>query len=99
MNRTEAIETLRERLPRGATAYTVLRHVARSGMQRGISVHARPGEDDLSYLAAIATGRKQHPNGGVKCNGGGMDMAFELVWSLSSVLYDGDGYALNYRNV
>lgn len=103
--RQEAIELLRHAFPIGSTVHTVVRHVSSSGMQRAISVLLAAtfsGQDeirDVSGWVADATGRKMHPRSqGVKCDGTGMDMAFDLVYSLSRVLYD-DGYALNHRNI
>lgn len=100
---------LREYLPKGSTCYTVLRHVSRSGMLRRISpiaidIERAPGSQTamqptirhLDYLAADVLGRKGANGEGVKCTGAGMDMGFELVYSLAQALY-GDGYALSQR--
>jgi hypothetical protein len=49
-----------------------------------------------SYTIAGVLGRQyseKHGNNAVVCNGCGMDMGFDLVYQLSSVLY-GDGYKI-----
>ncbi|MDE2343997.1 MAG: hypothetical protein KGL63_11525 [Betaproteobacteria bacterium] len=90
---------LRVVAPKGATVYTVLRHVSRSGMQRRISLLLV--EDgrirDISFLAAKALNYAiNREDGGVIINGCGMDMGFELVYNLSCVLHD-DGYAIKHQ--
>jgi hypothetical protein len=83
--------------------YTIIRHVARSGMMREISV-VIPITDDHhntrfvhpSYTIAGLLGwsyTDKHGNNAVIVGGCGMDMGFHLVYSLSSVLY-GDGYKI-----
>lgn len=94
--KTEAIAQLRETFPRGTEVHIILRHVSRSGMERAISVIG-PDLMDVSYLVARATGRRIHPrHDGVKCGGCGMDMGFDLVYSLAMAMYN-DGYALRHR--
>lgn len=93
---TEEIERLRGWLPPGSTAYTVLRHVSRSGMVRDIGLIVMLPDDGgpvhPNYTAAAITGRRLAPNGdGIRCHGAGMDMGFDLVYSLSRALYP-DGY-------
>jgi hypothetical protein len=91
IDKTEAADQLREMLPPGSTARTILRHVSASGMTRWISV-VIDGED-YSWLAARAMGAKLDPKyGGIKRVGCGMDMGFDLVYSLSRTLYP-DGFA------
>ena len=92
----------------GDVLHCILRSVSRSGMCRRIDVYARDKDGDLVYLsgyAAKALGRRVHPAGGVISDGCGMDMGFELVYSLSSLLFrDEDGkhcsegaYALSHQ--
>lgn len=86
----KAREQLRQMFPPGTTVSTVLRHVTSSGMSRSISViHAdTAGPDDVSWLVARAMGEKIDPkHGGIKRGGCGMDMGFDLVYSLSRTLY------------
>jgi len=90
----EAIARLHELLKPGDTVYTILRHVSRSGMMRAISP-VLVGEDgplDITWLVAPATGRKVHQKHyGVIVHGCGMDMGFELVYTLSRRMYP-DGF-------
>jgi hypothetical protein len=85
-------------LTQDAKVYTILRKVSSSGMSRHISlVIAKDGElYDITYYAAAALGESLYETNGhraIRQNGCGMDMGFNLVYNLSSVLY-GDGYAL-----
>jgi hypothetical protein len=90
-DQTEAADQLREMLPPGSTAQTILRHVSASGMTRWISV-VIDGED-YSWLVARAIGTHiDSRHGGLKRVGCGMDMGFDLVYSLSRTLYP-DGFA------
>lgn len=94
--REAARETLREYFPPGSTAYTILRHVSRSGMSRSISVIVIDNENepiDVSFLVARLLGwRLDHERGGVKVSGFGMDMGFHLVYEMSCALYCPDKY-------
>lgn len=88
--REEAIENLRSMLPPGSTVYTILRHVARSGMMRRVSlstiIDGHP--HDLDGRAARACGWTwDRDNGGIRVSGCGMDMGFHLVSQLGMVLY------------
>ena len=80
--RQDAIEHLRELLKPGNTVYTVLRHVSRSGMQRAISpiIMGEDGPYDLTYWASRALDwHVDNSNGGIKVDGCGMDMGFDVV--------------------
>lgn len=90
--REQAIEQLREIFPPGSTVYTVRRNTSRSGASHSISVVTNnwkgDGPSDISFLAARAMADKiDHTHGGIKRHGGGMDMGFDLVYTLSSELY------------
>jgi len=79
----------------GATLYTVLNHVSRSGMYRAISVYAIV-EGEPVWLngwadAVLEWGRDRKHDDGIKCSGAGMDMGFHLVYSLASYLWP-DGF-------
>lgn len=95
--RAEWADDLRGQLPPGSTAYTVLRHVSRSGMLREIDVLAFDCEDGkvqkrwLSYRVAALLGRTLGDRDGIRETGAGMDMGFHLVYSLSRRLY-ADGF-------
>jgi hypothetical protein len=99
----EALESLHNLIKRGDEILTVLRHVSTSGMQRRISllqITGTSGEHiirQFDYLAAKVLGRTMKARlEGVVCNGAGMDMGFDLVYSLSLKMF-GDGYALTHR--
>ena len=93
------MEYARERLlthyvTQGATVYTILRSRSASGMSRTISlVLALDGKvQDITYYAAQALGERLIETNGhraIRQNGGGMDMGFNLVYNLSSVLFNG----------
>ena len=93
--RDEAITELRELLKPGDTVYTVLRHVSRSGMMRAISpmiIQDGGAPWEISHLVCPALERKFHQkHGGVKVHGCGMDMGFELIYTLSRTLFP-DGF-------
>lgn len=86
-----ARERLREMLPPGSTVKTILRHVSRSGMTRAISPVV-DGED-VTYLVlrAVPGWRFNSRHGGITQEGCGMDMGFNLVYTLSATLYP-DGF-------
>ncbi len=87
----EAQELLRQEFPPGSTAYTILRHVSRSGMSRTISV-VNAKSEDVTWLVARAMGEKFDPtHGGIKVGGCGMDMGFHLVYGMSRTIYP-DGF-------
>ena len=100
---TAAKAHLRKLFPKGSTAYTVVTHVARSGMSRRIMVLAptlttRHGKRvrtifDASYRVADLLSYRVHDSGGLIVGGCGMDMGFAVVYELAQALY-GDGYAL-----
>ena len=105
--RIDEIKDAREKLlthyiTQGATVYTILRSRSTSGMSRTISlVVALDGKvQDITYYAAQALGERLIETNGhraIRQNGGGMDMGFNLVYNLSSVLFNGEeraGYIL-----
>jgi hypothetical protein len=101
---------LEEYLKDTTTVYTILRGVSSSGMTRHISL-VIAGQDhegkaqiwDITYHASKVLGDKLHDKNGhrtIKVQGGGMDMGFHVVYSLSSVLFkdlDRAGYVLSHR--
>ena len=103
MNKEEAIKILKEKIKKGDTLWTQLKHISQSGMMRHISVRQIKNDYpfDWSRLVAIALDWKQAKNkfggyNGIKVGGCGMDMGFHLVYTLSKVLYD-DGYAIKHQ--
>lgn len=92
----EAIVHLREILNPGDTIYTVLRHVSRSGMSRGIDCYmmAKDGGEPTWITAYVghAIGSPQsmkdwREQRGLRVEGCGMDMGFHVVNSLSCVIF------------
>ncbi len=74
------------------TIYCVLREVSRSGMSRRISFYIlqdnRPRCVDHLVATIGAGGARQHATkDGLVVQGGGMDMGFHVVYSLSRSLY------------
>jgi len=90
MKQLDAIERLLELLKPGDTVYTILRHVARSGMSRSIQLKIVLDGDivDITYYAARAMGdRIDAKHGGIRIGGCGMDMGFALVYALGRALW------------
>jgi hypothetical protein len=87
----EAIDTLREILPPGATVYTVLRHVSASGMTRRIDLYSIQDGDMrwLSGYAKTALGYPRTKFDAITVGGWGMDMGYHLVHNLSRTLNTG----------
>lgn len=92
LRRAEAIGRLRAILPPGSTVYTILRHVARSGMMRRLDVYALDTDSDgkpwmryLSGLVSHATGLKFTAKGGARedcglvLNGCGYSQSDEII--------------------
>lgn len=88
--REQAIAKLRSWLKPGDTVCTILRHVSKSGMTRHIGLVIIKGGETLhpDYAAATALGwRQQAQNGAIIVEGCGMDMGFQIVYSLGRVLF------------
>lgn len=91
----EAKAELSKLLHPGDTVYCIVRHVSKSGMQRVISLHildddgyGKPTIRDINGYAAKAMGyRLDRDRWGLVVNGCGMDMCFDLVYSLGRVLF------------
>lgn len=84
-----AMEMLKKFVKRGTKVYTVLRHVARSGMSRRIDLYVihKGAPVYISGWAAIVLERTLSPKGGIVEGGCGMDMGFHLVHCLSYKLH------------
>lgn len=94
----ESMQSLRESLKPGDTVYTVLRHVSSSGMSRRIDLY-RLRDDRPEYLtvhAARVLGLKVSEKGGLVVSGGGRDMGFHVVYSLSRAMF-GPNYNARQR--
>lgn len=79
----------------GAVIYTILRHVSRSGMMRVIAPIYFVGQNDQRYIyrhvARLVGYREDREKEGVRANGCGTDMGFDVVYNLSRALYP-DGF-------
>ena len=102
MGPAQALERLRAAIEPGDTLYTVLRHRAPSGMSRAVDVYAiRPDPERgpravhrywLSYwIAAAGIGRWSERYEAVTIGGCGMDVGFEIVYSLGRILWPDGG--------
>ena len=97
-----AIKELKKWIKKGDTAYTCLKTVNRMGDYRNIQVLiiSKKRILNISYHVAKLLGwtYKDRPNA-VGVGGGGMDMGFHLVYSLSRTLFRGDrgGYAVKQQ--
>lgn len=89
--RERALERLHDEVRAGDTLWTVVRHVTGSGMTRWIDVYKLVDNDRvyLSHAAALACGRKVNNKNhdGVECGGCGMDMGFDLIYSVSRAMF------------
>jgi hypothetical protein len=93
------VEFLRGLLKPGDTVYTILRHVSKSKMTRYIGVVIIRSDGTIyhpNYAVNVLLDKSyKHNYDGVKMEGCGMDMGFELVYQLSHILFpDGGYYAL-----
>jgi len=92
--RQDAIEELRKVLRPGDTVYTILRHVSRSGMTRGIDVYRMADKQPVWITGYVgkAIGQPQsfkdwNNSYGLRISGCGMDMGFHVVNTLSYILF------------
>ncbi len=93
--RQDAIDALREMLSPGATVYTILRHRAKSGMFRVISLaiisedhNGKPTIFCIDGRACDVLGYTYNTkHDGIPTGGCGMDMGFHLVYNLSRALF------------
>ena len=91
----DSLLRLRSILKPGDTVYTILNHVSRSGMCRRISCVIGEGKDvrNITWDVARALGETTKNRAGyvqdvgIEQGGCGMDMGFNLVYNLSSVLF------------
>ena len=92
------------------TVYTVLRGASSSGLTQYVSLmvpgldhEGKPDLYNITWHASNVLGDKLYDKHGhrvIKLQGGGMDLGFHVVYSLSSVLYAGQdraGYVLSHR--
>lgn len=89
----EAKAELLKRVNPGATVYTILRHVSRSGMRREIDcfVMDKKGGRPLylsGYISQLLEySRKKSGSWALIVDGCGMDMGFSVVYNLSCALF------------
>ena len=93
-DRLEAIKNLRKRIRPGMTVYTVLRHVSRTGMTRGIDVYLVKKSTHVWITGYVgkAIGCPQsmkdwQQSKVLRISGCGSDMGFEVVYNLGRVLF------------
>ena len=94
-DKVEARETLAKLCPKGATIYTLVRHVARSGMSRNIDFYViAEGElCRITYSLALLTGHRLNKKDyTIVREGCGMDMCTDTVYDLARELF-GSPYA------
>src|SRR5690349_3235215 len=81
--KADALTELRALCPPGTTVYTILRSVSRSGMTRSITPIVMKDREpvNLTWLVNKALNRRtvRAFQDGVKCEGAGMDMGYDLV--------------------
>ena len=82
-------------------AYTLLRHVSASGMSRRISVFVIVDKQPVCidwYIEQLGLYKRHNSKQGLKVSGCGMDMGFDVVYNLSSVLYQ-KGFRIRKKDV
>lgn len=99
LSKTKGKELMREQARKhllgvfkpGDTAFTVLRHVSRSGMCRHISILAVDEDGELrdvsGWAAQLMDDRRNSKDGSIIVGGCGMDMGFHLVYNLGYCLW------------
>jgi len=92
-NKESAVQYLRSILPVGSYVSLSVKNVARSGMSRDIEciVNGKEYPNNITHWVATALNKKVSKRGGIRMNGCGMDMGFELVYLLGRGLYP-DGF-------
>lgn len=87
--RAEAIKELQARVRPGMTINCILRNVSTSGMTRHISLFI--DDEPITWLAARALGENYTNEWrgyrAIKVTGCGMDIGFNLVYTLSGILF------------
>ena len=108
----ESLAHLRELFPPGSDVWTLVTHVAASGMSRRISLYSITVEDGKpvvqnvsAHVARVLDLRVNRDDLAVVVSGCGMDMCFHTVYNLGRALYHDDkdqkdaGYRLNKRDL
>lgn len=95
------------KMPKGSTVYTVLRRVRASGMRRAMNVitipKTGPRAGQPCYIrvmehddCALDCDQERRQGADYSRRGCGMDMGFDLVYSLGHLIH-GDGYYFEHR--
>lgn len=83
---------LLKHLSKGDTVYSVIRHVAASGMSRRIDFFAIRDNKPI-YITGYIEGvlysyKRDHKRGGLVVGGCGMDMPTHVVYNVASAIFD-----------
>lgn len=107
--RDEALQRLKQWLPKGKTVYCIVRQTSRSGMSRNIQLvyfnTSKDGEAEdrhPTYTAAKVLNVACHQNNGhdtIRVNGCGMDMCEHLVNDLLSYAMYGEANQFKVRRL
>ena len=101
MTKAEEKELAKKSLSRllkpGATVYTVIKHVSRSGMQRRIGIYVVRNNKVVDLAASVCDllGHEWGGDGSVVVGGCGQDVAFYLVCELGQALFPKNRKSLN----
>jgi hypothetical protein len=92
----DALEDVRESLPKGSTVYTISRTPMGSGPAHLLDVYALV-DNKPHYLTGLVARALGYPmrRDCLQTSGGGMDLGYEVAYRLACALYN-DGYALNH---
>ncbi|MHA1835245.1 MAG: hypothetical protein ACTSV7_14820 [Candidatus Baldrarchaeia archaeon] len=99
---SDAKKELKKLLPKGSIVYTVLRHTSPSGMTRWVDMLYVKNNEIGKVPPSLVEQLEGWPfsydirKEGWKVTGVGMDVGFQLVYTLSYLLYN-DDYALGHR--
>lgn len=99
--KARSLEMLNRYLQKDDTVYSVIRHVASSGISRQIDFYAIGEDRKPVYLSGYIEDvlpYRRNKRGALVVSGCGMDMCFHVVYSLASAMY-GDGYALKSEQI
>ena len=101
-DQAEALTALRKmRIKPGETVYTIVRHVAPSGMSRVIDCYIMRKNKPVWigwHMARILDYPLHREYQGMKVPGCGMDMCFKVVYDLASVLWHKSGRSYGTKN-
>jgi hypothetical protein len=100
----QVIQRLNHFINAGQTIYTKVEAVSTSGMSRRISLFIVFDGRIVNITSDVGTltSYKKSDKGGLVVHGAGMDMGFRLIYSLSSIMFNGTvegdaGYVLKHE--